>query len=90
MPREEYKNEVIQLAHEKLTGQIIFHKFYQRMLDSIWTKYSSYYESYEKAEQLIKMYCRDRKELVQDSYKQSFENKEELEKKIKLQEDKLR
>jgi len=52
------------------------------MLDSMWTKYSSYYESYEKAEQLIKMYCMDRDMLVQDSYKRSFVVREELDSKI--------
>ena len=61
---------------------MLFHHFYASLLDSIWTKYSAYYESYEKAEQLIKMHCRDRKKLVQDSYVECFEVKNDLNQKI--------
>ena len=69
---------------------MLFHHFYAGLLDSVWTKYSAYYESYEKAEQLIKMHCRDRRELVQDSYRKCFEVKKELEEKIKDKEEALK
>lgn len=62
--------------------EMVFHKFFAKMLSAIASKYSSYYESYEKAEQMIKMHCLDRDALVQDSYRKSFEVKSELEAKI--------
>ena len=66
----------------KLAKDLIVHKFYYKALESTWTRYSAYYQQYEKAEQLMKMHALDRKLLVQESYKKSFEVKEDLQKKI--------
>lgn len=72
MQPEKFYEEQTHENHVKLLNEINIQKFCFRLLDSRWTKYSSYYESYEKAEQLIKMYSMDRSQLVQDSYLISF------------------
>lgn len=59
------------------------------MLAAVSSKYHDYYESYEKAEQLIKMYSLDRDNLVQNSYRKSFEIKVLLQEQIKAKEAQL-
>jgi len=58
--RNDYQYQMIENEHDRLTRELLAHKYYSTMLESTWTRYSSYYESYEKAEQLIKMNCMDR------------------------------
>ena len=62
------------------------HRFYYKMLEAVWAKLSNYYKEYEKAEQLMKMHALDRNKLVQDSYRNSFEIKLELQGKIEEKE----
>jgi hypothetical protein len=82
MEPQDYLTEVHETSHSKLVNDLLIEKSCAKMLDSMWTKYSAYYESYEKAEQLIKMYCMDRDMLVQDSYRRSFAVKDDLNLKI--------
>lgn len=72
MEQQDYILDTIEQSQKKYLKDILIQKCCKKILDSMWTKYSSYYESYEKAEQLIKMHCMDRTFLVQDSYKRSF------------------
>jgi RNAse (barnase) inhibitor barstar len=82
MDHQDYENEKKLTDHNKLSKELILHKFYSKLLEATWTKSSSYYEEYEKAEQLMKMHALDRNALVQESYKKSFEVKSDLEAKI--------
>lgn len=86
----DYLNEVRSSNHQKLMKELILHKSLDKMLAAIGSKYSCYYESYEKAEQMIKMHCMDRNSLVQDSYRKSFEVKAEIKDKIQQKEVLLR
>lgn len=61
-------------------------RVYAKMLEAAWTRCSTYYEQYEKAETLMKMHALDRTALVQDSYKRSFEIKQDLQVKIEEKE----
>lgn len=76
MDNTDYTNGLILNNHQKLTKDLLLQKFSSKILGAIWLKYTTYYESYEKAEQLIKMHCMDRDNLVQDSYRKSFDVKE--------------
>lgn len=82
MEPQDYRQEKERGEHQRLSREVATQRFYAKLLDATWTRCSTYYEQYEKAEQLMKMHAIDRQALVQDSYKKSFEIKQDLQQKI--------
>lgn len=72
MDEQTYIDEKKFSDYFKLSQELLAQRFYSKILDATWTRYSSYYEGYEKAERLMKMHAINRKALVQDSYLRSF------------------
>ena len=46
MEHQDYISDTIENSHKKLLKDILIQQSCKKILDSMWTKYSSYYESY--------------------------------------------